>query len=253
VSSTVPCTEQQARRSGCRCDPSAARRSSTCSVGSAAACRNTLVGSRSQTRTGIPALPSCHLVLIGLRPKPKGYPNQLNTLGDHIRQARLDRGLHLDDVADQIGVTGAMVSLWETNRAVPTVSKTPRIIQFLGFTPYRQHKGFGEWLKLVRTSRGYSQRKLASLFGGDQRSVREWERGIRKPTKRSILKLRAILRTVHTPSIPVAETIHQRALSQKQVGRRLPPNLHTSQNRTSGELGTSTVSRLLRPSASLDQ
>ena len=48
----VPCREPRGHRSEYRCDPSAVRRSSTCSAGSAAACRNTRGGSRWQSRTG---------------------------------------------------------------------------------------------------------------------------------------------------------------------------------------------------------
>jgi transcriptional regulator with XRE-family HTH domain len=105
----------------------------------------------------------------------------------------MDRGLYLEDVAAQIGVTEQMISLWETHRSAASVSKMPAIIRFLGFTPYEPPRSFGEWLKLVRFSLGYSRRRLASLIGGDQRSVIEWESGMRVPTKRSVEKLRTVL------------------------------------------------------------
>src|SRR5438105_15448684 len=75
----------------------------------------------------------CKLVLIAPKPKPIGYPKEINTLGDHIRRGRMDRGLLIKDVAAQIGVTDAMICLWETHRAVPVVSQMPAIIRFLGF------------------------------------------------------------------------------------------------------------------------
>ena len=105
-----------------------------------------------------------------------------------MRRTRMERGLHVKDVACEIGVTGPMISIWETQRSVPSVARMPAIIQFLGYVPYRSPASPGEWLKLVRTSLGYSERWFASLLGSDQRSIREWEAGSRIPTKRSIDK-----------------------------------------------------------------
>jgi DNA-binding transcriptional regulator YiaG len=90
-------------------------------------------------------------------------------------------------------VTVAMVSLWEMNRSQPAVSKMPTIIRFLGFAPYKVPCTLGEWLKLVRRSLGYSRRQLAFLIGGDQRSIKEWETDYRRPTKKSVEKLKAVL------------------------------------------------------------
>ena len=111
-----------------------------------------------------------------------------------MRKTRMERGLHLKDVAVEIGVTGPMISMWETQRSVPSVAEMPAIIQFLGYVPYHSPASPGEWLKLVRTSLGYSERRLASLLGSDQRSIREWEAGCRIPSKRSVDKLRRILK-----------------------------------------------------------
>jgi transcriptional regulator with XRE-family HTH domain len=131
--------------------------------------------------------------LKAVKPKPKGYPCEINSIGDHIRKARLDRCLQLAEVAAEIGVTEAMVSLWEMNRNTPTVSKMPGIVRFLGFAPYEIPKTFGAWLLLVRTTLGYSQRKLAHLIGGDQRSIHEWECDLRQPTARSKTKLKVAI------------------------------------------------------------
>ena len=89
-----------------------------------------------------------------------------------------------------------MVSLWEMNRNKPSVTKMPGIVRFLGFAPYRVPKTFGQWVLLVRTTLGYSQRKLAHLIRGDQKSIREWECDLRQPTRRSRRKLRDALLSV---------------------------------------------------------
>src|SRR5262249_26183545 len=69
--------------------------------------------------------------LKGLKPKPYGYPNELNTLGDEIRKVRLERGLLQRDVARVIGVSVQSVVGWETNRRQPAVVHIPGIVRFL--------------------------------------------------------------------------------------------------------------------------
>jgi transcriptional regulator with XRE-family HTH domain len=65
--------------------------------------------------------------LKSLKPKPMGYPNEPNSLGQYIRKIRLDRGLQIGEVAAQIGVTASMVSLWEMNRSQPTVGFAQKV------------------------------------------------------------------------------------------------------------------------------
>ena len=139
-------------------------------------------------------MPFYHWTLIASRPRPIGYPKQLITLGDHIRARRLDLRYDQKKVCGILGVSELMVCHWEKNRYEPGTRHLPKIIEFLGYAPYQTPGTFGEWLKLVCTSMGYSQRLLASLLGGDQRSIVEWEQGRRTITKRSVMKLTAILR-----------------------------------------------------------
>jgi DNA-binding transcriptional regulator YiaG len=128
------------------------------------------------------------------KPKPNRYPKEINTLGDHIRARRIDLELFQSEVARQIGVTASMLVMWETNQHAIGVRYIPQIIEFLGYVPYRTPKSFGDWLKMVRSCQGLSQRGLAKLIGGDQRSVVEWEAGLRAATDRSIAKLRTVLK-----------------------------------------------------------
>jgi predicted ATPase with chaperone activity len=54
-----------------------------------------------------------------LKPKAKGYPKKINTIGDHIRKKRLDLDLLQEHVAAQIGVAEITICNWETNRYEP--------------------------------------------------------------------------------------------------------------------------------------
>jgi hypothetical protein len=85
----------------------------------------------------------CNLALVAHKPKPKGFPQQINTLGELIRIVRMERGVLIEDVAAEIGVTNQMICLWETHRSTPMVSKRPAIIEFLGFAPYERPASFG--------------------------------------------------------------------------------------------------------------
>ncbi|MCB9284588.1 MAG: helix-turn-helix transcriptional regulator [Lewinellaceae bacterium] len=61
------------------------------------------------------------------------YPVELNTLGDHLRKTRLDRGLSQPDVAKILHVTPDTVTGWELNRHKPSVKSARAITEFLCF------------------------------------------------------------------------------------------------------------------------
>lgn len=51
--------------------------------------------------------------------KPSAYIENPQTIGDHIRNARLDRGLFQKDVAEIIGVSISSIEHWEANISLP--------------------------------------------------------------------------------------------------------------------------------------
>jgi len=48
--------------------------------------------------------------------KPKGYPENPQTLGEHIRKHRMDSGLQIKQLAEQIGVDEMTIINWEVGR-----------------------------------------------------------------------------------------------------------------------------------------
>ncbi|TNE64221.1 MAG: XRE family transcriptional regulator [Bacteroidetes bacterium] len=66
------------------------------------------------------------------RPKNPAYPAQLDTLGDHLRKTRLDRGLSQSELARLLNVTTDTITGWELNRHEPTAKLAKRISNFLG-------------------------------------------------------------------------------------------------------------------------
>jgi transcriptional regulator with XRE-family HTH domain len=69
-------------------------------------------------------------------PANPAYPATLDTLGDHLRKVRLDRGLSQSNVARILKVTTETVTRWELNRNQPTVKFVKAVIEFLGYVPF---------------------------------------------------------------------------------------------------------------------
>jgi DNA-binding XRE family transcriptional regulator len=60
------------------------------------------------------------------------------SLGDHIRAKRLDLGLLQKDVAKIIQVDTKSIVFWENNRHEPNIQHHPKIMEFLGYCPYKR-------------------------------------------------------------------------------------------------------------------
>jgi transcriptional regulator with XRE-family HTH domain len=125
------------------------------------------------------------LVLKTTKPKDFSYPSEIKSLGDHLRAKRVDLNLTQKRVAERIVADETTIYHWENNRTTPVIRFIPRIIEFLGYTPYAPTESLPEILRLCRQSLGLSQRKLASVLGVDESSLRSWESGRRKPSATS--------------------------------------------------------------------
>lgn len=129
------------------------------------------------------ALPFCHFALTGSKPKPSEYPCEFKTIGDHIRQKRLDLGLFQKDVAKMIGFDTTTVFNWETMGRKPNLKAMPKIIEFLGYNPLPTGHMFGERLRLQRITLGLSQKEAAQEMGIDPSTLAHWEQGKHKPAR----------------------------------------------------------------------
>lgn len=59
------------------------------------------------------------------------------TIGDHIRKRRLSLSMKQGDVGKMIGVSEDCITYWENNRSKPMVHQLPRIVEFLGYNPFK--------------------------------------------------------------------------------------------------------------------
>ena len=59
------------------------------------------------------------------------YPKEPKTLGERIRKARMDKGLMIKGLAEQIGVTEDTVINWEIRDMMPQGKSRERVKEFL--------------------------------------------------------------------------------------------------------------------------
>lgn len=103
-------------------------------------------------------------------------PRSLDKFGDHLRKARIERGLEQKDVADILGVTESCIWLWENHRSAPPVPRCKLVIEFLGYDPFPEPETFSEKLIAYRRRHGLRVRDAAAMAGVDPCSWSSWER-----------------------------------------------------------------------------
>jgi len=128
----------------------------------------------------VPAYPSC---------------SKLKTLGDHILKRRMDLWLEQKEVAEIIGTDKCTIANWEKGRNSPRIRHLPNIIGFLGYQPWDgDYRTLGERIIKLRQRIGLSQKQLAIQIGVDPCTIRSWEKGKHKPTKKLLEKLKIFLK-----------------------------------------------------------
>lgn len=110
-------------------------------------------------------------------PPPRKSPRELNTVGDHLRKTRLDRGLWQEHVAAELGVSVGTLLNWERNHTRVQTRFMPKVLAFLGYDPREESGSLGERIRARRERQGLSQVALAAKLGLNPSTVVSWERG----------------------------------------------------------------------------
>ena len=115
-------------------------------------------------------------------PKPKGYlPNPL-TLGDHIKNTRLEKGLLQIEVAELFNIHVSSITNWEQNHHQPDIQYYPIIFKFLGQIPFDLiYESLGDRIRSYRILNGMSQERLANYLGINESTIFHYEKGTKKP------------------------------------------------------------------------
>jgi len=72
---------------------------------------------------------------VGRIPKPRGYPENPQTLGEHLKCRRLDEGLSQPALARRLGVHPATLRAWERGRYGVGKKNREVVFEFLGGDP----------------------------------------------------------------------------------------------------------------------
>ncbi|MEL6705575.1 MAG: helix-turn-helix transcriptional regulator [Bacteroidota bacterium] len=100
------------------------------------------------------------------KPKPEGYPDRIETLGEHVRARRMDNGLYITELAKLLGVDQETVINWELRERIPPVHTWPKLIDYLGYYP-GPIASLPDRILGIRRCLGMSQEALARELGID--------------------------------------------------------------------------------------
>ncbi|HJP62274.1 MAG TPA: helix-turn-helix transcriptional regulator [Mucilaginibacter sp.] len=111
-------------------------------------------------------------------PNVQRIPTNPQTLGEHIRKVRIERGMLQKAVAQILNVDEDSITAWENGRSQPQVRFCPKILAFLQYNPFSHDLGtVSGRLRHVRLSMGYSVKLFAPLLTVDPDTLTKWERG----------------------------------------------------------------------------
>jgi transcriptional regulator with XRE-family HTH domain len=125
-------------------------------------------------------LPYVRLCFRKERPKP--YPTNPSTLGEHLRKRRMELGLYQQEVAVKLGVTVDAAASWEKDRKHPKLRHWPKIIAFLGYDPNPPPTTLGEQLRARYRAMGLPRKDAARRLGLDEGTLQRYEEGTWRPT-----------------------------------------------------------------------
>ena len=69
----------------------------------------------------------------------------------------------------------------------------PRVVKFLGYSPYPLNPTFGQWLSSARANMGYSRKRLGRRYQLDESTLWHLETGQSQPTQETQDRLRALM------------------------------------------------------------
>ena len=106
----------------------------------------------------------------------------------------MDLGLLQKEVAQQLGVDTNSVTNWEKGHTSASLHLIPRIIEFLGYTPFfGEGEGFVQQIVEKRRALRVRQEDLARQLCIDPSTLARWEQGKGRPLKKHLHRLNEFL------------------------------------------------------------
>jgi len=126
-----------------------------------------------------------HLWLKASKKLPLAPPSSPG-LAAHLRYRRESLGLTRAQAAEQIGVRGAAVGLWETGEHHPESPYWPGILRFIGYDPIcPDPQTVPEKIAYLCRHMGISRTAVAGLVDVNKTTILKWEGG-RNPQRKSM-------------------------------------------------------------------
>ena len=139
---------------------------------------------------GIPALPFSALATTVRKPLGNSYIDNPTTIGELLRNRRLELHLRQNDVAELFKVSEDCITYWENNRFEPQIRHASKVINFLGYDPYKINiETFGGKIKQYRVTHGLSHKEMGKFLGVNASTVGSWERNKNSPQNKTLRKL----------------------------------------------------------------
>jgi ribosome-binding protein aMBF1 (putative translation factor) len=132
--------------------------------------------------------------LSGIQKSEWEIPSKIESVGDHLRNVRIQRKITRKELAKQFQTKYRTVVTWELNQAEPALKYMKDIVQFLEYIPFDfEDAPLPERLKIARLINGLSFEKLSSQINIEANSLCNIELGNVKPRKETIIKLEAFI------------------------------------------------------------
>lgn len=119
-------------------------------------------------------------------PDKRPFPKELQTVGNHIKSARLSRNILIKDVCSLLRINRETLRGWELGLFEPHVSHYPLIISFLGYNPCQfEIDTIAGKIKNYRYQHGLTQKQFGDLLNTEASVVWQWESNGRPPIART--------------------------------------------------------------------
>ena len=97
-----------------------------------------------------------------------------------------------------LGVCEDSITGWENNRSEVSIPYYPKIINFLGYIPFKLDTStLGGQIKLYRYLHGLTQKELAYELAINESTLYNYERGKHKVSTKIFKKLETLLHVIH--------------------------------------------------------
>ena len=93
------------------------------------------MATRLSVHIGTIVLTICDIDLEAPAPLPKGYPSKPLTIGDYLKQYRIDNGYTAFEVSLELEVYESTIHKWEGGDSAPTPKNKQKLIEFMGYDP----------------------------------------------------------------------------------------------------------------------